>query len=396
MVLDRASGELVQRSTAYAYGEVESSLRPSKWESFREDYRFTGKEDDVEVGLIYFGKRFYAPLLQRWISPDPLAIHAPGTADLNLYAYVHGRALVAVDPVGLQSADEPDAGAPCGGTESPDASASSSDVSNTTDYDTEFRLATFDELMNGMSLLSSTGWLDYAYSDAQTRPDAGVGPTESPPGGTDYSAGVEGGLLADPAMRWATWVAIDFLIGGAVSEVLLGRGAVKSGPPSSKPGNSGAVDVHPVSPVRAQTIPAQTASGGGPGSFSSSDVAFGVARPNGRPGGLVAFAGEATPGTRAPLSESTSMMAPGTAKNSAIARETAAFAKQTIQQTNGQLRFNLDGFDAAQALSPGSPNYGSVTSAEFRAVVNDSFLRANTKFYRGEQDVTAEILGAAP
>jgi RHS repeat-associated protein len=82
---------------------VESSLRPSKWDGFREDYRFTGKEDDVEVGLIYFGKRFYNPLLQRWISPDPLAIHAPGQADLNLYAYVHGKVLVAVDPVGLQA-----------------------------------------------------------------------------------------------------------------------------------------------------------------------------------------------------------------------------------------------------------------------------------------------------
>jgi len=104
VVLDLGSGELVQRSTAYAYGAPESSYRPERWEEFREDYRFTGKEDDVEVGLIYFGKRYYAPLLQRWISADPLAVHAPGEADLNLYAYVHGRVLVAVDPVGLQSA----------------------------------------------------------------------------------------------------------------------------------------------------------------------------------------------------------------------------------------------------------------------------------------------------
>ena len=101
VVLDHATGELVQRSTAYAYGEVESSHRPAEWEEFREDYRFTGKEDDVEIGLIYFGKRYYAPLLGRWISPDPLAVHAPGEADLNLYAYVHGKVLVAVDPVGL-------------------------------------------------------------------------------------------------------------------------------------------------------------------------------------------------------------------------------------------------------------------------------------------------------
>ena len=113
VVLDHASGELVERSTAYAYGAVESDYRPDKWGKFREDYRFTGKEDDVEVGLIYFGKRFYAPLLQRWISPDPLAVHAPGEADLNLYAYVHGRVLVAVDPVGLQDASyrPPDAAA---------------------------------------------------------------------------------------------------------------------------------------------------------------------------------------------------------------------------------------------------------------------------------------------
>ena len=74
-----------------------------------EDYRFTGKEEDVEVGLQYFGKRFYAPLLGRWVSADPLAIHAPGQADLNLYVYVSGQALKATDPLGLQA--QPDVAA---------------------------------------------------------------------------------------------------------------------------------------------------------------------------------------------------------------------------------------------------------------------------------------------
>jgi len=101
VVLDLVTGELVERSTAYAYGAVESDYRPERWGKFREDYRFTGKEEDIEVGLQYFGKRYYAPLLQRWISADPLAVHAPGQADLNLYAYVHGKVLIAVDPVGL-------------------------------------------------------------------------------------------------------------------------------------------------------------------------------------------------------------------------------------------------------------------------------------------------------
>lgn len=63
--------------------------------------RFTGKEEDVEVGLQYFGKRFLNPLLGRWVSADPLAVHAPGEADLNLYAYVSGAVLKNVDPLGL-------------------------------------------------------------------------------------------------------------------------------------------------------------------------------------------------------------------------------------------------------------------------------------------------------
>ena len=63
---------------------------------------FTGKEEDVEVGLQYFGKRYLNPLLGRWISADPLAVHAPGEADLNVYAYVKGSVLVVVDPLGLE------------------------------------------------------------------------------------------------------------------------------------------------------------------------------------------------------------------------------------------------------------------------------------------------------
>jgi HNH/Endo VII superfamily toxin with a SHH signature len=55
-------------------------------------------------------------MLQRWVSPDPLAIHAPGQADFNLYAYVSGMALKATDPVGLDC--DPGAGQSCGGNQS--------------------------------------------------------------------------------------------------------------------------------------------------------------------------------------------------------------------------------------------------------------------------------------
>ncbi len=105
MVLDQASGELVERSTFYGYGGTESDYRPGRWEGFRSDYRFTGKEEDVEVGLTYFGKRYLNAQLGRWVSADPLGVHAPGKADWNLYAYVSGALLKAVDPVGLRGED---------------------------------------------------------------------------------------------------------------------------------------------------------------------------------------------------------------------------------------------------------------------------------------------------
>jgi RHS repeat-associated protein len=102
VVLDKATSELVERSSFYAYGGTDTDYRPERWKGFREDYRFTGKEEDVEVGLLYFGKRFYAPGLGRWVSSDPLSVHVPGEADTNVYAYVRGAALKATDPIGLE------------------------------------------------------------------------------------------------------------------------------------------------------------------------------------------------------------------------------------------------------------------------------------------------------
>ncbi len=41
-------------------------------------YRFTGKEQDAETGLYYYGARYYDPRLGRFLSVDPLASKAPG------------------------------------------------------------------------------------------------------------------------------------------------------------------------------------------------------------------------------------------------------------------------------------------------------------------------------
>jgi RHS repeat-associated protein len=100
-VIDGGTSELVEATRYQAYGATESDYRPGRWGAYREDYRFTGKEEDIEVGLTYFGQRYLSGSLKRWTSADPLAVHSSGKADLNLYAYVRGRALRSVDPVGL-------------------------------------------------------------------------------------------------------------------------------------------------------------------------------------------------------------------------------------------------------------------------------------------------------
>lgn len=46
------------------------------------------------------------------MSADPLAGHAPGEADLNLYAYVRGALLKATDPLGLDTVPEYTGGFP--------------------------------------------------------------------------------------------------------------------------------------------------------------------------------------------------------------------------------------------------------------------------------------------
>jgi RHS repeat-associated protein len=99
-VIDRDTSELVERTSQQVYGAPDSDYRPGRWAGFREPYQFTGKEDDFEVGLTYFGARYYHAALGRFASADPLTIHAMG-ADANPYAYVSGSPLARIDPDGL-------------------------------------------------------------------------------------------------------------------------------------------------------------------------------------------------------------------------------------------------------------------------------------------------------
>jgi RHS repeat-associated protein len=104
LVLDHATGEVVERVAYDAYGAVENDYRPRRWNYFREGYEFTGKESDIELGAVYFGARYYAPHLARWMSADPASLHG-AQGDLNPYAYVGGRVMSDVDPYGLDACE---------------------------------------------------------------------------------------------------------------------------------------------------------------------------------------------------------------------------------------------------------------------------------------------------
>lgn len=101
VVIDKDSGEIVERTMYQAFGALDADFRTERWSNFRAEHKFTGKETDIEVGLTYFGARYYQANLGRWASADPLTIHGLGS-DLNPYAYMRGWVMSHVDPFGLE------------------------------------------------------------------------------------------------------------------------------------------------------------------------------------------------------------------------------------------------------------------------------------------------------
>lgn len=87
----------INREEYFPYGET-------SFGSFgRKRYRYSGKERDEESGLYYYGARYLAPWMARWVSCDPEGQED----DTNLYHFVDANPLRNVDPNGLQTVGEP-------------------------------------------------------------------------------------------------------------------------------------------------------------------------------------------------------------------------------------------------------------------------------------------------
>jgi RHS repeat-associated protein len=68
-------------------------------------YKFTGKERDTESGNDYFGARYYASSMGRWLSPDPgwfMFANMNNPQSLNLYSHALNSPLVWIDIDGLE------------------------------------------------------------------------------------------------------------------------------------------------------------------------------------------------------------------------------------------------------------------------------------------------------
>ena len=93
--LDR-DGKVASYEEYTPYGSS-SCFAISDASDMRKRYRYSGEELDELSGLYYYGARYYAPWLGRWLNPDP----AGTIAGLNLYSFLVGNPISHTDVGGM-------------------------------------------------------------------------------------------------------------------------------------------------------------------------------------------------------------------------------------------------------------------------------------------------------
>ncbi|MDQ0741391.1 RHS repeat-associated core domain-containing protein [Pseudomonas sp. W4I3] len=91
--------QLLSQESYFPYGGTAWWASRNALEGSYKTRRYSGKERDAS-GLYYYGFRYYAPWLQRWINPDP----AGNGAQLNPYLMAFNNPITFVDSMGLQPA----------------------------------------------------------------------------------------------------------------------------------------------------------------------------------------------------------------------------------------------------------------------------------------------------
>ncbi len=96
---DTPQANIISYEEYFPYGGTSYICGNNKLEVKRKRYRYNGKERDDETGLYYYGARYYAAWLGRWVSCDPA-----GFVDgVNLFQYTNNNPINFQDNVGTES-----------------------------------------------------------------------------------------------------------------------------------------------------------------------------------------------------------------------------------------------------------------------------------------------------
>jgi RHS repeat-associated protein len=95
-----AQGQVIWREQYKPYGE-----RLVKAPESRNALWYTGKPEEAALGLSYFGARWYAPGLGRFMNMDPAEVQAENLHSFNRYAYANNNPYKFVDPDGNSPLD---------------------------------------------------------------------------------------------------------------------------------------------------------------------------------------------------------------------------------------------------------------------------------------------------
>jgi RHS repeat-associated protein len=98
------SAEIITYEEYHPFGTTSYRSGSSEAEVSLKRYKYVGKERDEESGLYYYGARYYAAWLGRFVSVDPLAIERLWLTPFN---YCQNNPINLVDPTGALDDDPP-------------------------------------------------------------------------------------------------------------------------------------------------------------------------------------------------------------------------------------------------------------------------------------------------
>jgi len=107
-------GQSPSRKPPKAWGETRYT-----WGTTPTTYRYTGQREQAELGLYYYGARWYDPYTARFTQPDTIVPDPEDPQQLNRFSYVGNNSLRYVDPSGhvLEGGTSPDDPYPTTGDE---------------------------------------------------------------------------------------------------------------------------------------------------------------------------------------------------------------------------------------------------------------------------------------